>query len=738
MTTLPQTTTTRLPSIGGGAGLPAAYTAVPTAIPGVGMTGADVWRVVRGSLWLVILFAVAFGVGGYFLNRELMKRFPDYKASGLVRIKTQMLIKPIDGTMSEMSQLSLQSVQRTQASLLMADGLLSEVLKREDLRKTSWAKQFTKPDGTFDAKEAREYLRKNVNVSAVPESELINVTARYKVPADAKAIVVELVNAHLEEQRRQAENNMRIQTQALRDLQTYVNARLVQVSNTARDKMMNLAEKGSNTGGFFSPLEIRLRSLVEAHIELKADATKAKQAWATIGAQLERGETPSIIEKAIENDASVNSLARDVSVLTIQRDQLIDEKGPENPAVHRVNRHIELTQKQLDKRRAELRVKYRDQLVESLKGDANDKSTALVEVEKNLAELMTLLSDLGREQAAFLVLQEEEKGLRAQKTEIDNRLRDITAISSPENQSKIGWASMPEVPEFPTFPQLKVILPLSVLLGIGLALGIAFLREYLDDTVRSPRDVARVQMSMLGMISDESDDPQLSDAQLAIFDAPNSLTAEQFRQMRTRLQHAASLDTCRSIMITGPNPESGKTTVAANLAAGLALNGRKILLVDSNFRRPDLHRFFGTNNERGFSDVLTGHAVLEDTVFHTRVPNLTILPAGAKLVNATELFESQLLIDFIERALEDYDHVIFDSGPLLIVSEAVAMAPRVDGVITVVRAHSESRGLLQRMRDELRKIKAENLGVVLNAVRARGGGYYGRLARTYYDYQSAA
>jgi Mrp family chromosome partitioning ATPase len=119
------------------------------------------------------------------------------------------------------------------------------------------------------------------------------------------------------------------------------------------------------------------------------------------------------------------------------------------------------------------------------------------------------------------------------------------------------------------------------------------------------------------------------------------------------------------------------------------------------------------------------------------VPNLSLLAAGTRPSNPTELLESQYFIDFVERALEDYDHVIFDSGPLLMVSESVAMAPRVDGVLTVVRARGNSRGLLQRLRDDLRRVKADHLGVVLNAVRSQGGGYYGRNIKSYYAYQNA-
>lgn len=176
--------------------------------------------------------------------------------------------------------------------------------------------------------------------------------------------------------------------------------------------------------------------------------------------------------------------------------------------------------------------------------------------------------------------------------------------------------------------------------------------------------------------------------------------------------------------------------MALNLAAGLALNGRRVLLVDANFRRPELHRIFDIGNDRGFSNVLSGSASIEEIAQATRIPNLSVLPSGAKPANPTELFESQFFVDFIEQAMRNYDHVIFDSAPFLVVSESTAMAARVDGVVTVVRAHVESRGLLQRMRDSLRQIKARHIGVVLNAVRGRAGGYYRRNIKTYYDYQA--
>ena len=304
----------------------------------------------------------------------------------------------------------------------------------------------------------------------------------------------------------------------------------------------------------------------------------------------------------------------------------------------------------------------------------------------------------------------------------ENQRRSIQLAVNSNNWSTAVQYGEPDMPEAPAFPKLYVTMAAAIAMGLMASLGIAFLREFTDNSVRSPRDIQKIgQLNLLGMIPHEADDPEAAQARLplAIYEAPTSIIAEQFRQVRTRLQHSASLDTVRSLLVTGTAPGDGKTTVACNLAAGLALNGRRILLVDANFRRPQVHSVMNLPNDIGFGDVLNSLDLFEGAVRPTEVPNLSVLVCGIKPANSTELLESQLLIDFIERALEEFDHVIFDSGPLLLVSETAALAPRVDGVVTVVRARGNSRGMLQRLRDQLRQLKAENLGVILNAVRSQ-------------------
>ena len=367
----------------------------------------------------------------------------------------------------------------------------------------------------------------------------------------------------------------------------------------------------------------------------------------------------------------------------------------------------------------------------------NKKS--MEEVEKKIEDLEKVISDLATKQLLYMNRQKQVDYLTDKRDKLKDEWDQLGTVRSSSRFNSIEWAQQPNIPDHPSFPKLWLVLSATMTLGLALSLGIAFLREMTDTTVRSPRDIARVgQMTLLGMIPHESDDPQVSGGRLplAIFDAPHSIIAEQFRQVRTRLQHAASLDTTRSILVSGCSPEDGKTTVACNIAAGLALNGRRILLVDANFRRPQLHTVFAVGNESGFGDVLNNADLFAQSVRDTEVPNLSVMPSGNRPSNPTELLESQLLVDFIERALEEYDHVIFDSGPLLMVSDSIALAPRVDGVITVIRARGNSRGLLQRVRDELRRLKAEHLGVVLNAVRVQGGGYYGPMIKNYYAYQN--
>ncbi len=743
MTTLPQTTTSRLPQASGPTPLNpfASQMQSSTAATGIQMSPADVWRVIRGNIWWIILLTLLGGGAAWGLEIYYERTAPRYTAIGLLQVQPPANIDPVRGGDAELAPLSLVNEQRTQQTLLATDGALSDLLQSDVVRETAWFTQYAGDRAKPDTRKAKEYLKENIVVTPIQESALLKVSFTYSVPADCKKIVEQLVRIHLEKQMEDARGRLDNRTKVLRELRASLASQLKSVSDRVSNQQVVLTTKGGNSAGTASSKQRELDLQIDAQIKAGSDFSTAQNFYDRVRSQQSKGELPPEISKAIENDQSVAGFVHDVSTLKIQRDITVDTYGKEHTNVKRLDRSIELTEAQLSARKAELQAKYTTVLAETAAEQAAQTKTNLEGINKRVEALRVDLADLGKEAEVLRKGLEEEKDLREQRTQVDNKLREIESSASPENQMRIKWArgGQPESPDVPSFPQLRAFVSAGLVIGLALALGLAFLREFLDQTVRSPRDIARVgHMNVLGIIADESDDPQVADAQLAIYDAPHSLTAEQFRQVRTRLQHVAPFDATRSILVSGPSPLDGKTTVAANLAAGLALNGRKVLLVDSNFRRPEIHRIFGAENNRGFSDVLNGAAAIHDVSVTTRIPNLSIMPSGAKPMNATELFESQLLSDFIDHANEEYDHVIFDSGPLLVVSEAAALAAKVDGVVTVVRAHADSRGKLQRMCEELRKVRAEHLGVVLNAVQARGGGYYRKTIKTFYDYSSAA
>jgi capsular exopolysaccharide synthesis family protein len=743
MTTLPQTSPVRVPQAVPPAAPQVAY--VPNAgapAAATPLSGADVMRIIRVNLWLIIILGILGAAAGFFAHTLWVKYWPWYTATGLLQVRT-VFPKASLGNQpdKELTDPRVIAVLKTQAQLLQTDALFSRVLQKEGpLRETDWFKRYVSGGvagaGKVDPSAAKEYLKDYFRAVPPTESELLTIYFTWYNPRDCKVIMEEIVNEHLEQQRQLADNLLAEQTKGLNVMNQSYNRLIDVLQRHVVDLRSGLGKSGMDPIGRFSVMEAKLKALIETELKLSSNHNEAKAAFERASAQNKDGQILPEVDKALDMDPIVQSLNRDLTGYEIQRETLTD-RLPQHPDMIRVNKMIDIARQKLDEQRQTLRIRYTSQILSTLETATLNSGNDLKAVQDQVETLRTDYAELSGQMADLLVGTEKLKALREMQQEVNAKLLDMQTTLNPENQMRIYWAAHPEIPDMPVWPKLWAMLPLGAALGLGLAVGIAFLREYLDDTVRSPRDLVRMgQLNLLGMIADSDDDPHLADARLAIFDAPHSITAEQFRQVRTRLQHLAGLDAIRSILVTGPGPLDGKTTVAANLAAGLALNGRKTLLVDANFRRPEVHRLFGIGNEKGFSEVLNGTVGFDDALKSTRIPNLMLMTSGAKPPNATELFESQLLVDFIERALEEYEHVIFDSAPFLVVSESVAMAARVDGVITVVRAHNESRGVLLRMRDALRQIKAEHLGVVLNAVRSRGGGYYGRNIKTYYTYNN--
>ena len=736
MTTLPQTTNVRLPRPMSGGGMQLSQGGQGGALGPANQGGNDVWRVIRANLWwMLVVVCVLAPVTGFGVNEVLKRRFPKYTARGVIEVQDRVNAKSImQGNEGNTDVANIALEIRTQAKKLESEALKIKILTNnnsEIRNKTRWFRQFK------DVAEAKQDFEDNLRVSPLQDTKLVQIEFTNRSPDDCRTVVQELVQTHLEDQRQIQTLTLLDRTQMLNTVRIKGDSRMRDLEQEIKELQLRLNTDGGAVGRL-GIKEIELTRLVSEKIEAEMKANKARAQYESMLGALQNGQDPATVEMlAYRNNPFLMQLQNTLVQYEDHVEELKNRYGPENPQYTSMLATLERKRKsfieQLNAGKAQARVA----LIEELKSDSEELQGKSEALGKKVENMKNDLGELSNATLTFLNKQEEQKALREQLKNVKEQIENVMALSSSTGSARVVWAQMPEVPRTRSFPKLPITMALAIALGLGLSLGIAFLREAMDQSIRSPRDIARIgQIGLLGVIPNESDDPQSAGARLpvVIFDAPHSVMADSFRQVRTKLAHAASLDTTRSLMVTSPSPGDGKTTVACNLAAGLALNGRRILLVDANFRRPEVNKVFGLSNEQGFSDVLNAVAAFDEVIQETQVPNLAVMAAGPKPMNPTELFESQLLVDFIERALEEFDHVIFDTGPLMVVAEAQAMAPRVDGVISVVRAKTNNRGLLQRMRDDLRRVKAEHLGVVLNAVTSQRGGYYRRNIQTYYDY----
>lgn len=742
MTTLPQTTPLRLPRPNQTTAMLPAGAPVGAMAPNSGfqLTPADIWRIMRANFILILALLVIAAVAGYLINEYLAKHHSRFTATGLIQVQAITSNNPLAPN-ERVNNAELYNDLRTQVQLLRQESLFSRVLQNEksEIRKTIWFKQF--PAGS-NVSMAKQDLAENFGVSMVPETRLVAVSMTYSVPSDCKIIVQEIVDQHLQDQRTNIQNKQINRRSDLEKLKNRYMTSLRDVTEDLRIKMASLSASGGMSQHRSNFKETELYELIKGRNPIQMNVAAAKAALEKGLGELSRGEDPAQVVDAVDRMDEVVQLRQEIRSMETVLVDLSDQFGVEHPIVSKTSKRLDVSRGRFATLRAEKLAETRARYIDELRRQVDDSQKNLDALQQRMDVIRAEIGDVSNVYATYMSLKDEEAALRALVKQINEQL-DIIQNDQNKEMSNVAWmnpdpANRLITPDRPTFPNRWNTISTSLVMALALGLGIAFLRELMDTTVRSPRDITRVgQLNLLGMVPHEDDDPQSAGARLplVIFDAPHSIIAEQFRHIRTRLQHAASLDTTRSIMVTAPSPKDGKTTVACNLAAGLALNGRKILLVDADFRRPEIHRIFGFQNEVGFSGVLSGQTQFKEAVQESQVPNLSIMTSGPKPPNATELFESQLYNDFIERASEEFDHVIFDTGPFLVVSESFAMAPRVDGVVTVVRAHKDSRGILARMRDTLRQVKAEHLGIVLNGVRAHGGGYYGRNIKTYYAYE---
>jgi len=292
---------------------------------------------------------------------------------------------------------------------------------------------------------------------------------------------------------------------------------------------------------------------------------------------------------------------------------------------------------------------------------------------------------------------------------------------------------------------------MGIVLGLGLGMGYALTREFLDNTVKAVEHLERKGLIILGIIPDMvSANPKNSikktnapskggtdfKRRLITYEDPKSPISESYRSLRTNISYASTTDKkIKSLLITSSQPGEGKSTTTANLAIAFAQLRKKTLLVDADLRKPVQHNVFGHPRGPGLSEYLIGEVTELDTIIHhTKVENLSILTAGGLPPNPSELLGSSAMSRLVEQLESEWDMVLFDSPPIVAVTDASMISNELDSIALVVKAGQTERTAVDRALDVVRNVKAPLIGTILNGASHESlGGKYAYYY-SYYNY----
>ncbi|MDZ7336916.1 MAG: polysaccharide biosynthesis tyrosine autokinase [candidate division KSB1 bacterium] len=376
--------------------------------------------------------------------------------------------------------------------------------------------------------------------------------------------------------------------------------------------------------------------------------------------------------------------------------------------------------------------------VEALQAIVNRFNREMETLPEKALELARLQRAAQVDEKLYVMLQEKYQESR------------ITEVGQLGNVIIIDRAQPPVAP---IKPKKRVNLMLGAIIGLMLGFGLAFVIEYLDTSVRSIEDVEAMGLNLMGTIpvirAEQRNgraeqvpgarvDPETRqiEERLVTHLRPKSPVSESYRTLRTNIQFARSDAPVRALLVTSAGPKEGKSTTVANLAITMAQLNTRTLLVDADLRRPMLHKLFGVPRDVGLTNLLVGKAALDQALIPTPVENLTLMPCGVLPPNPSELLGSQAMQALLNEVKGRFDVVLLDSPPVIAVTDALVLGRLVDGVLLVVSSGSTNREALMRAKDLLDHVQAPVLGVLLNNITASNmyGSYYYYYYYHYYYY----
>ncbi len=466
--------------------------------------------------------------------------------------------------------------------------------------------------------------------------------------------------------------------------------------------------------------------------------------------QLQRMETMLQNDSAIQYTDTQRAIVEQSPLMMRQTSSIQDlrtELGSMlREGIQPAHRDYRLLQARIDASEAELIDLRERELRKQFEADVDSLRQMLRGLQAQEADLQARAEELRARLTELTRIYKELDQLDVRVERI-TETRDIYQASLEEIQSlgglqrgRITIAQGSRVPDEISSPTRLVSIALCLILVTGLTGGAVVARELLDQRIKGPSDVAMIpRTKVVGVVPLAAEDPNNPKHFETIFrDQPRGVLSESLRQVRTTVLKKMERGGHRSLLVCSGLPRSGTTGTVTNLAFAAAAADKKVLVIDANFRRPGVHRVFGLAEAPGLADVLAGSATLESVVQATDTRGLSVLPVGSAEQRVFERLGTEPMGALLERASEKFDLVLIDTAPAVVAGDAFSIATRCDAVMMVVRAMSEKRGMVNRIKNDLADGRAELLGVIVNGVRASAGGYMKRNIRATHEYQDGA
>lgn len=693
-------------------------------------------RTLRQYAWLVLASVVV--VGGS-VTLWTMRQPPVYEAIGVVEYDPNP-VRPLGGEVEDVADpigsfWSSREYFETQNRIIASRSIAEQVVERLGLNNDP---SFfgVAPEG-FEPRtvtEAAQMVVARLTVEPVADTRLIELHVRDGDPERAQLLVNTVAATYIE---KLMQDRMGSTVAALDWLSEQLDS-LREELNASELALHQFKEDHSVLSLSMEDRQNLVAAEIGAFNQALTDARQQRIVLNARAARLRGADTSDPLTAsapALDRNEAVTSLRHDLRELLAERGRLSVRYGVNHPAMQSIGEQIRALTEQL---RQEIEL-----VVASATADLREATM----IESGIRAALDEANASGLE----LNLREIEYQRLNRARENTSKLYDVVLERTTETDLtrmmrtthvRVLDEALPGAKVSPNVPLNAVV---GVLAGLFLGLLLVFALRFLDRRLKSPADVEELGISVLGILptigkkiprakKGKTLPPDGRD--LVSHTHPMSAAAECCRSIRTNLVFMSPDSPIRSFVVTSPTPQEGKTTVACNLAISLAQSGKSVLLIDTDLRRPRIHKSFDVTMKEGVTTALVGRSSLAEATVDSGIAGLKILPCGPVPPNPSELLHGEGFTRLLSQALSQYDRVILDSPPLGAVTDAAVLAPQVDGVILVIKAERTTRDGLRYALRQLKDVSAKVLGAVVNDVdleRKPYGhdGYY-----QYYQYNS--